>query len=84
MDLAGLSEQSLLLKVNTLCLVNLLLHSLNNNLSLVITLNLEMKVVMVACKKMLLTTLKHTVSSLKVIIHTPLEKVEELLVNPLV
>jgi len=83
-DLVGLSELSLLLKVSTLCLVNLLLHSQNNNLSLVITPNPEMKVVMAVYKKMLLTTLKHTVSSLKVITNTPLVVVEELSVNHLV
>lgn len=85
MDLVGLSEQSLLSKVNTLCLVNLLHHSLSNNLSHVITnQNLETQVVMVGCKKMLLTTLKHTVSSLIVIILTHLAAVKELLANLLV
>jgi len=83
-DLVGLLEQLLLSKVNTQCLLNLLLHSLSNSLCLVITPNLEMKVVKVAHKKMLLTTLNHTVLSLKVIILTPLDVVIELIVNPLV
>lgn len=56
MDLVGLLEQSLLSKVNTLCLVNLLQHSQSNNLFHVITQNLETLAVMVDFKKMLLTT----------------------------